>query len=148
MEEKREPARDIITKIVVTSSDTVLPMDLALQAHLLDEDVVVKETCFGLIVSGRREQVERMITRIRRLDPNGIFVKERGFEPADERRCRASRGGGPRPGFYLLKEEGALLPKVRGSLQRLERHAIVPAKKERKGRVEPEDIMKAAQKYS
>jgi len=149
--EAPEDPEDIITKIVVVSSDSVLPMDLALQAHMNKEDVVIKETCFGLIVSGRRESVERMIEGLRSLDPHGIFVKERGFGPGDERRCRASRGGGARPGFYLLKEEGELLPMIRRALDRLERQHILPTKKGAEGAeegVEPEAILKIAEKYS
>lgn len=144
-----EASEDTITKIVVVSSDSVLPMDLALQAHMNNEDVVIKETCFGLIVSGRRESVDRMISWLRNLDPHGIFVKERGFGPGDERRCRASRGGGARPGFYLLKEEGELLPMIRHALDKLERQQILPqAKRKPEESVEPEAILKMAEKYS
>ncbi len=145
---EKEHSNNIITKIVVTSSDSVLPMDVALQAHLAEEDVVVKETCFGLMVSGEREKVEKMIAKIRNLDPNGIFVKERGFGVADKRRCRASRGGGPRPGFYFLKEEGLMLPMIRGALHKLDKHAIVPSKKRAEDRVKPEDILTVAERYS
>lgn len=149
--DSKAPTEDIVTKIVVVSSDSVLPMDLALQAHMNSEDVVIKETCFGLIVSGRRDRVEHMISWLRNLDPHGIFVKERGFGPGDERRCRANRGGGARPGFYLLKEEGELLPMIRHALDKLKRQKIppeqIPSAKKEDG-VEPEVILKMADKYS
>ena len=39
-----------------------------------------------------------MLARIREFDPSHIYVKDRGFPPGDERRCRANLGGA-RPGY-------------------------------------------------
>ena len=50
-----------------------------------------------------------------------IFVKERGFPPGDSRRCRANRGGGPRPGFHQLKNEIDMLPDIAKGLVLVER---------------------------
>jgi len=70
------------------------PSELALRAYELSTDAVVKETCFGLIVTGSEKAVNETIEELRKLDPSGIFVKDRGFPPGDSRRCRAVRGGG------------------------------------------------------
>ncbi|MBN2110284.1 MAG: methanogenesis marker 6 protein [Methanosarcinaceae archaeon] len=103
---------DIITKLVVISSDSVLPIDAAMKVYESETSIVIKETCFGTMVTGPREAVNRVVEELVDLDRNHIFVKERGFPPGDERRCRASRGGGPRPGFHYLREEVRTLPMI------------------------------------
>ncbi len=95
--------------LVLADSSPVLPSELALRAYELSTDAVIKETCFGLIITGSERAVDEIITELRRLDPTGIFVKERGFPPGDSRRCRAVRGGGPRPGFHQLEKESQML---------------------------------------
>ena len=104
---------DEITKMVVLAdSSPILPSELALRAYELSTDAVVKETCFGLIVTGSEKAVNETIEELRKLDPSGIFVKDRGFPPGDSRRCRAVRGGGARPGFHQLEKESAILPSI------------------------------------
>ncbi|MGD0327938.1 MAG: methanogenesis marker 6 protein [Halobacteriota archaeon] len=112
---------DEITKMVVLAdSSPILPSELALRAYELSTDAVVKETCFGLIVTGSEKAVNEAIEELRRLDPSGIFVKDRGFPPGDSRRCRAVRGGGPRPGFHQLEKESAILPNISYGLETID----------------------------
>ncbi len=101
-----------ITKIVVISSDSVLPMDAAMKVYESEGSITIKETCFGTMVTGPAKAVNKVVEKIRSMDRNHIFVKERGFKPGAEVRCRASRGGGPRPGFHFLREEVSMLPMI------------------------------------
>jgi putative methanogenesis marker protein 6 len=109
-----------ITKMVVIS-DTELPSDMAINAYKVSSDVTIKETCYGLMVTGLREEVDKVVNEVRKISPTKIFVKERGFPPGDERRCRANRGGGPRPGFHQLKNEMDILPDIGKGLVLVER---------------------------
>jgi putative methanogenesis marker protein 6 len=97
-----------------------LPTELALRAYELSTDATVKETCFGLIITGSKKSVNDLIKELRTLDPVGIFVKDRGFPPGDSRRCRAVRGGGPRPGFHQLEKESHVLPNISYGLERID----------------------------
>ncbi|MGZ8898217.1 MAG: DUF2102 domain-containing protein, partial [Halobacteriota archaeon] len=67
---------DETTKMVVLAeSSPILPSELALRAYELSTDAVVKETCYGLIVTGSEKAVDEIIKELRKLDPSGIFVK-------------------------------------------------------------------------
>ena len=94
-----------ITKIVAVSSDKILPGDAAQAAYASGYPITLKETCYGLVLTGTEENVNQVIEIIRNLDKNYIFVKDRGFPTGDPRRCRATRNGGQRPGFYTLHAE-------------------------------------------
>ena len=94
-----------ITKIVAVSSDKILPADAAQAVYSSGYIVTLKETCYGLVLTGTPENVNAVIDIVRNLDKNHIFVKDRGFPTGDPRRCRATRNGGQRPGFYTLHEE-------------------------------------------
>jgi putative methanogenesis marker protein 6 len=118
---------DIITKYVVISSDSVLPIDAALKVYGSEQEITIKETCFGTMVSGPRDAVNKVVDEVRNMDKNHIFVKERGYLAGDERRCRSPRGGGARPGFYYLKEEVEMLPMIGDALDDYDKH--VPLKK-------------------
>jgi len=125
---------DVITKLVVLGSDSVLPIDAALKIYESKTGIVIKETCFGTMVTGSRADVNQVVKEVVALDKNHIFVKERGFPPGDDRRCRASRGGGTRPGFYFMQEEAGMLPIIGKALDNYEKG--VPAKEvERKKRM-------------
>lgn len=123
---------DMVTRIVVISSDSVLPMDAAMRIYQSDNDIVIKETCFGTMVTGPRETVDRVIKEVVDLDRNHIFVKERGFQPGDERRCRSSRGGGPRPGFHYLRHEVQMLPIIGKALDAYDKKMPLKEGKTRK----------------
>ncbi len=111
---------DITKMVVLADSSPILPSELALKAYELSTDATVKETCFGLIVTGSKKSVNDVIKELRTLDPVGIFVKDRGFPPGDSRRCRAVRGGGPRPGFHQLEKESHVLPSISYGLERID----------------------------
>ena len=107
----------LVTKYVITSSESnILPSDIAMKIYGSKYDVLVKETCFGVIVNGEEDVVNALIKEIRSLDPTGIFIKDRGFPPGDPRRCRGRRGGGARPGFYMIESESKMLPMISRAL--------------------------------
>jgi putative methanogenesis marker protein 6 len=107
----------LITKYVITSPESdVLPSDIAMKIYGSKYSVNVKETCFGVIINGDEEVIKPLIEEIRALDPSGIFIKERGFPPGDPRRCRGRRGGGARPGYYMIESEAKLLPLISKAL--------------------------------
>jgi putative methanogenesis marker protein 6 len=137
-----EIKKEEITKYIVISSDKVLPADAAMKIYESEFPVTVKETCFGLIVTGPKEDVTAVVENIRQLDKNHIFVKDRGFPAGDERRCRASRGGGPRPGFHFLREEVQMLPAIGAALDELEANESVKKKQGEKCRLKVSDLEK------
>ncbi len=107
----------LVTKYVITSSESnILPSDIAMKIYGSKYEVNVKETCFGVVVNGEEEVINALIKEIRALDPAGIFIKDRGFPPGDPRRCRGRRGGGARPGFYMIESESKMLPMISRAL--------------------------------
>jgi putative methanogenesis marker protein 6 len=133
---------DDVTKMVVLSnSSPILPSELALRAYELSTDAIVKETCFGLMVTGDGKAVNELITELRKLDPSGIFVKDRGFQPGDSRRCRAVRGGGPRPGFHQLEKESEILPSISRGLETIDKPTKEQGRKKRR-KLTIDDLMK------
>lgn len=88
-----------VTKYVFVESYKTTPDDLAARAYEISERVMLKETCFGLQITGEETEVDAVIAHIREVDPAHIFVKDRGFPPGDPRRCRANLGGA-RPGYF------------------------------------------------
>ncbi|TRZ67243.1 MAG: methanogenesis marker 6 protein [Methanothrix sp.] len=102
-----------VTKFVVTSQNSeVLPSDIAQMIYGSSHDVDVKETCFGVMIDGEEKEIDEVVKEIRAMDPPGIFIKDRGFPPGDPRRCRGHRGGGARPGFYMIEYESKILPLI------------------------------------
>ena len=96
------------------------PSDLAIRAYEISEGAMIKETCFGLQVTGTPDDVDRVIAHIRSFDPNHIFVKDRGFPPGDPRRCRANLGGA-RPGYFGHEFEISLVRFISKGLESLDR---------------------------
>ncbi len=88
-----------VTKYVFIESPDMTPTDFAIKAYEVSDGVMIKETCFGLQITGMPDEVDRVLERIRSFDPEHVFVKDRGFPPGDERRCRANLGGA-RPGYF------------------------------------------------
>jgi putative methanogenesis marker protein 6 len=107
-----------ITKYVVVESFDVTPADLALRAYEISQGVMIKETCFGIVMNGKEEEVDRIIAELRKLDPDHIFIKDRGFPPGDPRRCRANLGGA-RPGYNGMELEMTLIPYISHGLEEL-----------------------------
>jgi putative methanogenesis marker protein 6 len=109
-----------VTKYVFVDSPDITPQTLALRAYEISRGVMIKETCFGIQVTGKPDEVARIIAELRTLDPPRIFVKDRGFPPGDPRRCRSSLGGA-RPGFYGHEYEIRLLRYISHGLEEVER---------------------------
>ncbi len=110
--------RGTVTKYVFIESPDMTPADLAIQAYEIAGGAMIKETCFGVMVTGREEEVIPIIRKLRDLDPTHIFVKDRGFPPGDPRRCRANLGGA-RPGFFGHEYEMCRIRNVSAGLARL-----------------------------
>lgn len=129
------------TKYVVTSQDSdVLPSDIALKIYELGREINVKETCFGVIIDGEEEEIDATVKEIRAMDPSNIFIKDRGFPPGDPRRCRGHRGGGARPGFYMMQHESEILPLISRGLASEARGEDPPAVVEAKKRPTLEEL--------
>lgn len=107
-----------VTKYIFVESPDMTPSDLAIRAYEISHGVMIKETCFGLQVTGREDEVNRIIDSLRELDPSHIFVKDRGFPPGDPRRCRANLGGA-RPGYFGHEFEMGLIRHVSAGLNSL-----------------------------
>ncbi len=105
-----------VTKYVVVESFDVTPADLAARAYEISQGAMIKETCFGLVINGRPEEVDRIVGELRSVDPDHIFIKDRGFPPGDTRRCRANLGGA-RPGFHGMEYEMTVIPYVSHGLE-------------------------------
>ncbi|VVB95491.1 Uncharacterised protein [uncultured archaeon] len=130
---------DTITKMVVINSQKVLPSDVVIKLYESNADVMIKETCFGIIVSGERTIVDSLLGSIRKMDPYGIFIKERGLAPGEPYRCRATRRGGARPGFHTLETEDKILPYIASALKALDK-GEVPQQKKRKTKLDVEKL--------
>jgi putative methanogenesis marker protein 6 len=107
-----------VTKYIFVESPEMTPQDLAVRAYEISEGVMIKETCFGLQITGTEEEVNTIVEALRKLDPDHIFVKDRGFPPGDARRCRANLGGA-RPGFFGHEFEISLIRHVSHGLHEL-----------------------------
>ncbi len=107
-----------VTKYVITSPESdIISSDIAMKIYGSKYDVNVKETCFGVVINGEEKVIDEVVKEIRAMDPTGIFVKDRGFPPGDPRRCRGRRGGGARPGFYMIESESKMLPMISRALK-------------------------------
>ena len=117
-----------VTKYVVVESFEITPSDLAIRGYEISDGAMIKETCFGLVVNGKEEEVDRIVTELRKVDPDHIFVKDRGFPPGDSRRCRANLGGA-RPGYHGMEYEMTVIPYISHGLEELKKRdaATVPA---------------------
>jgi putative methanogenesis marker protein 6 len=104
------------TRIVVLSPDSRLTPEILVKkiTHL---PIIIKITCWGLIMSGNKKEIQQAVKELRPLDNTRIFTKQRGYPPGDPRICRFQRGGGPRPGFHYLEVESTFLPLISKALQ-------------------------------
>lgn len=131
-----------ITKYIVIDLDKV-SSDVAMMIYKSEFSITVKETCFGLVMTGPKENVLAVVKKIRQLkDKNHIFIKDRGFPVGDRRRCRGTKGG-PRPGFHFLREEVKMLPAIGAALDKLEENESVKNIREEKCRLKTSDFEKA-----
>jgi len=116
-----------VTKYVFIDSPNVNPQLLAIRAYEISEGLMIKETCFGLQVTGKPDEVKVFIRELRKVDPAHIFVKDRGFPPGDPRRCRANLGGA-RPGYYGHEFESSILRYISRGLEETASRTV-PVKK-------------------
>lgn len=123
---------DTITKMVIINSTSLMPSDIITKIYESNAEITLKETCFGVMVTGERSVVNELFTNIRKMDPYGIFIKERGLNPGEKFRCRATRGGGARPGFHNLEKEDKLLPYIGSALRALDKGEVPERKKKLK----------------
>lgn len=100
--------------IVIAPSSSITPDQITRFIHTMAVDVQIKETCFGVIIQGEPEVVVKVLAEVRKLDPNRLFSKVRGFPIGDGRRCRAEHGS--RPGFTQLEKEWKDLPMFEAGL--------------------------------
>lgn len=133
-----------VTKYVIASPESdILPSDIAMKIYGSKHDVNVKETCFGVIINGEEEEIKSLVEEIRAMDPTGIFIKDRGFPPGDPRRCRGRRGGGARPGYYMIESESKMLPLISKALaSQAKAQTEVPEEEKKKERKRPLDAKK------
>jgi len=126
-----------VTKYVFIESYKATPDDIAARAYEVSGGVMIKETCFGLQVTGPEDEVERVIAHIRAFDPAHIYVKDRGFPPGDPRRCRANLGGA-RPGYFGHEYEMGFIRRIAVGLEKLDESPIQSDKME--GSADPEGL--------
>jgi putative methanogenesis marker protein 6 len=131
---------DTINKMIIVKSSKLLPSDIAMKLYESKPDIFVKETCYGVLVTGEREVVESLILDIRKLDPYGIFIKERGFSPGEPFRCRSYRHGGSKPGFHNLQNDDAMLTYIASGLRALDKGEI-PVEIHRKKKLDIDKFM-------
>lgn len=108
---------DVVTRMIILGPKAnVSENEIVNHLHLLDLPLTIKWTCYGAMVSGKEEDVLKAIKEVRKLDPYGIFTKDRGFAPGDPRRCRGHRLG-PREGFHQMEDEYHLLDYIGDALK-------------------------------
>jgi hypothetical protein len=71
---------DVITRMIFIGPGAhVSEQEIVSEFHMLGLPLTIKNTCYGSMISGKSEDVYKAIEEIRKLDPNHIFTKERGF---------------------------------------------------------------------
>ncbi len=107
----------IKTFVVMLSPDSNLTPSMLMEKVAALGGVNYKETCYGVLIEGEEAELEKVMKALREMDPNRIFFKVRGYRIGDERICRAKRGGGPRPGYFMLGAERKVLKNVSKALE-------------------------------
>ncbi|NMC58450.1 MAG: methanogenesis marker 6 protein [Candidatus Methanofastidiosa archaeon] len=102
---------------VIADTSSLTPQTVINYIVSLGKTLNIKDTCYGIMVEGDEDVVENVTLKIREKFNADIFSKHRAYPIGDERRCRATRGGGARPGYYFLKEEYKLLPMISNVLK-------------------------------
>ena len=114
---KEDMDPEVSTRMIILSSKAnVSESEVVNFLHMLNLPLTIKWTCYGAMISGKDEYVRQAIRELRKLDPYGIFTKERGFAPGDPRRCRGHRYG-PREGFHQMEKEFRILDYVGEALK-------------------------------
>ncbi len=107
----------IKTYVVMLSPDSNLTPSMLMEKVASIGGVEYKETCYGLLIEGEEEDLERVMKALREMDPSRVFFKVRGYRIGDERVCRGKRGGGPRPGYFMLGAERETLINLSRALE-------------------------------
>lgn len=117
--------------IVIAPTSDITPDRVVRFVHSLGRQLTIKETCYGAMIEGSKKDVREALSEVRKLDPNRIFSKIRGYPIGDTRRCRAHHGS--RPGFTQLEKEWKDLSLVEKGLSAAERGEKVkePKRKEK-----------------
>ncbi len=105
--------------IVIAPTSDITPDRVVRFVHSLGRKLTIKETCYGAVIEGGRKDVRETLREVRKLDPNRIYSKIRGYPIGDKRRCRAHHGS--RPGFTQLEKEWKDLSLVEKGLAAAER---------------------------
>ncbi len=106
----------IKTYLVMLSTDSSLTPSMLSERAATMGGVEAKETCYGLMLEGEEGRLKEIVAELKKMDPNRIFYKVRGFRIGDPRICRAKRGGGPRVGYHMLAVEREALKNVSKAL--------------------------------
>jgi len=131
---------DIETRLIfISPTSDITPDQIARFVHNLGNPVTVKETCYGVVLEGQREEVRRTLDAIRKLDPYRIFSKVRAFPVGDIRRCRAHHGS--RPGFAQIEKEWKDLCLIEKGLMCVER-GEKPSEPRKRGKMPVNDLKK------
>lgn len=119
------------TRLFMISPRSMLtPDQLVRTIHSFGYGVLVKETCYGCLVEGTRDEVLKTLSRIREGYRNEVFSKIRAYRSSDPRRCRAQHG--TRPGYAQLEAEWELLSKIQIALEQVEAGAQYKPKEQKK----------------
>jgi putative methanogenesis marker protein 6 len=116
--------------ILISPGSDMTPDQVTRTVHAVGNGVRAKETCYGTVIEGRRDDVRDVLEKVRALEPNAIFSKVRAFRAGDQRRCRAQHGS--RPGFSQIEREWAALAMIQHGLDCLDRGEKAEPKEERK----------------
>ncbi len=119
---------------MINPSSELSPEQLFNEVLSLDINVIVKCTCFGVMIEGEESEASKTLDYIRKRYPYDVFIKLRGYPINDKRVCRAYRGGGPRPGFHQLDAEYRVLPFIADALRSLDMEIEEKRKPEPKGK--------------
>ena len=133
----------IKTYLAMLSTDSNLTPSMLAEKVATIGGVEYKETCCGLLLEGEEETLEKVMDELRRMDPNRIFFKVRGYKIGDARICRAKRGGGPRPGYHVLGVEREALKNVSKALDSSELPTYAEKKK---GKLNVDSLKKIIEK--
>lgn len=129
---------DIISMEFVISPDSRFTPAF-LHGAMMKLPINVRETCSGIVVRGKRSEVESSVNELRKIDPYGIFVKARGSRVGLHRIYR---------GFLQIEGEYKSLPAFSHALKKVldksgsKTRMVLPEKKE----VTPEKLSQIVEK--
>lgn len=110
------------TRIIVLSKKSPLTSGNLLSiARSFGEPIVIKETCYGLMIEGEKEAIGRAARALKFYSPYNIFTKRRGYCIGEKGKCRKGEdgrvSGAPRIGFHQLELESQLLSLVGNAME-------------------------------